>query len=188
VECNCGALVIDERRTCPQCGRVIHPDAPVEIAERSHRGQPNVHVARRTISKSKRLATLSMFSSDQVSETASRETIVQPGRMPKWQGKELIEAVVELRGSANRITEMLRWDFYSYHLALLGKQQDGQSVQIALSKSFTLTDPDKPSADAVARLDDFIIQAMHLGFEQRPALANTPWFTIRFRLKIGWLR
>jgi len=130
-----------------------------------------------------------MFSSEHVSETTSKETVVQPGRMPKWQGKVLIEADIELRGSANRIMNaqgIFQWDFYSYHLALLGKQKNGQSVQIALSKSFTLLDPDLPSAEALARLDDLINQAKHLGFDKRSALAATPWFAHKFRPKIGW--
>ena len=191
MECSCGALVTDERRTCPLCGRMVHPDAPVEIAGRSLRGQPNVHITRRTISKTKRLATLSMFTSEQVGEAPSKKAspIAPPGRMPKWQGKELAEAFVELRGSANRIMDsqgILRWDFYSYHFALIGMQPQGQQVQIVLSKSFTLGNPDAPSADALARLDDLRNQAMRLGFEQRPALSDAPWHVIRFRPKIGW--
>jgi hypothetical protein len=192
VECICGALVTDERRTCPLCGRMIHPEAPVEVVGRSIRAQPNVYVTRRTVSKTKRMQTLRMFSTDQLTrpqEIEDRPTAPPNRRLPKWQGKELTEAFVELRGTAKRVVDPQgtpRWDFQSYHFALIGMARSGQPVQITLSKSFTLANPDATSPEALAWLDDLENQAMRLGFDRRPALVGTPWYALKFRPKVGW--
>jgi hypothetical protein len=192
VECVCGAVVTDERRTCPLCGKMVHPDAPVEVVGRSVRGQPNIHVVRRTTRKTKRMGTLPLFSATSIAVQPAKHAppITPPSRqLPRYQGKELIEAFVELRGTARRITDSqgaLRWDFQSYQLVLMGVQQRGLQIQLGLSKSFKLDNPEAPSDDAWTGLDGLKKEAIRLGFEQRPAPPISAWFDVKFRPKLSW--
>jgi hypothetical protein len=194
VECICGALVIDERRTCPGCGRMIHPDAPVEIVGRPRHEPATMRTVHRTISKTKPLGTLPMFSGEQAGgrpQKQMRLTSLPNRQLPVCQGNELTQAFIGLRGSATRIVApegSSRWQFHSLHLALMGTKRDGKHVQIALSKWFILDDPDHPSAEALARLDDLRSQAEGMGFEQRTSLVSAQWFAIEFRPRVEWQR
>jgi hypothetical protein len=170
---------------------MIHPEAPVEIVGRPRHESATMRTVHRTISKTKPLGTLPMFSGEQVSgrtQKNTRLTSLPTRQLPVWQGNELTQAFIELRGSAKRIVAPegpTRWQFHSLHLALMGAKRNGKHVQIALSKWFILDDPDQPSAEALARLDDLRSQADGMGFEQRPGLAPS-WFAIQFRPRVGW--
>jgi hypothetical protein len=117
-----------------------------------------------------------------------RPTSLPLRQLPVWQGNELTQACVELRGSAKRIIDpdgTPQWHIHSLHLALMGTKRDGELVQIILSKWFSLDDPEKPSPEALDRLEDLKSQATRLGFEQRLG-SKAPWFVSEFRPRIRW--
>jgi hypothetical protein len=193
VECVCGAWVTDERRTCPGCGRTIHPDAPVEVVGRPRHESTRIKTARKTsIRVESRSGTLPLFATGHVGGSTSRttrRTTPSLQQLPVWHGNELTRAMIELRGSAKRILNpdgAPDWRFDSFYLALVASTRKEQSVQISRSGSFLLDDPDTPSADALAFLTEMRDQAERMGFEQRASAKPSPWHVLEFRPKVEW--